>query len=1137
MKADRKTTKPISRGKSKTQEVPPTHKAVTPKPHEKKTESKQAETALHSAEENYRSIFEQAPVGIFQSTPQGRFRNVNSAMAQIYGYDSPEQMITEITSISDQVYVNSSTRQEFQRVLAERGEIHNSLDEHYRKDGSHIWTQTTARAIKDKDGKVLFYEGFIIDVTERLQEQQQLHESEERFRALIENASDMILTITADGNLNYVSPAALRITGYQADEVIGRNIVEFIHADDLPLALQALASRSKISGLAPDPIELRFHHKDGMWRIVEILGNNLLEYPAVKGIVLNVRDITDRKQAEATVRESEDRYRDLVENSQDLICTHDLNGQILSANPRAEKMLGYEHTALLQMNFRDILAPEARPGLTAYLRRITKRGADQGQMIVQTKTGERRIWEYNNTLRTEGVSTPIVRGMARDITERKQAEQEIDRLARFPSENPNPVLRLSRDGIVMYANAASGALLAMWGCAVGGSAPQFWRDLAAQLLVSRENKTVEVELDGKVYSMFVTPVAEPGYVNLYGRDITERRRAEEALRKSEERFRALIQYSQDAITLLAADGTVLYDSPSISRVLGYDPAERLGRSVFEFVDPEERRNMAHGFARFAQQVGAVAPSEVRFLHKDGTLRQIEGVRTNLLHEPAVRAVVVNYRDITERKQAEETLRLRASYLAAIIENQPGLVWLKDADCRFLTVNQAFSDSCGKASPAELMGKTDFDIWPKELAEKYRGDDVRVMKNKISTMVEEPIADRGETKWFETFKTPVLDDRGQVIGTTGYSRDITERKRAEEDLRASQLIIEGIINAIPMRVFWKDKNLVYLGCNAAFAHDAGFTDSKDVIGKDDYQMGWRDQAELYRGDDRQVIESGSSKLNVEEPQTTPEGNIITLLTSKVPLRNSKGETIGVLGMYMDITERKRAEEAVRDSEKHFRALIENSSDAITLLDAKGIAIYDSPASPGMLGYAPEDWIGRDVFALIHPDDLPKSRDLFQHLGETPGDRVTLTFRVRHKSGSWLWIEMVATNLLAEPSVQAIVLNYRDITDRKQAEETLQETQAHLRAVLNNVPITIFATDSHGVFTLSEGKGLEHVGLKPSENVGTSALDLYGSLPFVERAGKATTGMDVIRRVLAGETVTAFNELRGVYFENHISPLLG
>jgi PAS domain S-box-containing protein len=148
-------------------------------------------------------------------------------------------------------------------------------------------------------------------------------------------------------------------------------------------------------------------------------------------------------------------------------------------------------------------------------------------------------------------------------------------------------------------------------------------------------------------------------------------------------------------------------------------------------------------------------------------------------------------------------------------------------------------------------------------------------------------------------------------------DITERKRTEEALRASQQIIEGIIDAIPVRVFWKDKDLVYLGCNTAFARDAGFADPKDVIGKDDYQMGWRDQAELYRADDREVIESGCSKLLSEEPQTTPEGNTITLLTSKIPLRSSKGEISGVLGTYMDITERKRAEEEHKKLEAQFR----------------------------------------------------------------------------------------------------------------------------------------------------------------------------------------------------------------------------
>jgi signal transduction histidine kinase/CheY-like chemotaxis protein len=160
----------------------------------------------------------------------------------------------------------------------------------------------------------------------------------------------------------------------------------------------------------------------------------------------------------------------------------------------------------------------------------------------------------------------------------------------------------------------------------------------------------------------------------------------------------------------------------------------------------------------------------------------------------------------------------------------------------------------------------------------------------------------------------------------------ERKQTEEALRASQQIIEGIINAIPVRVFWKDKNLVYLGCNAAFARDAGFADPKDLIGKDDYQMGWRAQADLYRDDDRQVIESGYAKLLVEEPQTNPQGNTLTLLTSKIPLRDSEGGISGLLGSYLDITDRKLAEEKIIKAKREW----EDTFDAITEL----IFIHDS-----------------------------------------------------------------------------------------------------------------------------------------------------------------------------------------------------
>jgi PAS domain S-box-containing protein len=139
------------------------------------------------------------------------------------------------------------------------------------------------------------------------------------------------------------------------------------------------------------------------------------------------------------------------------------------------------------------------------------------------------------------------------------------------------------------------------------------------------------------------------------------------------------------------------------------------------------------------------------------------------------------------------------------------------------------------------------------------------------------------------------------------RSLRDQAQSAEAVREANQVIEGILSTIPVRVFWKGRNLTYLGCNQAFAHDAGFSNPKDIIGKDDSQMGWRDQAELYRADDRAVIVSGRPRLLIEEPQTTPAGDTIWLITSKVPLRDPTGEIRGVLGTYMDITERKRMEE--------------------------------------------------------------------------------------------------------------------------------------------------------------------------------------------------------------------------------------
>ncbi len=150
----------------------------------------------------------------------------------------------------------------------------------------------------------------------------------------------------------------------------------------------------------------------------------------------------------------------------------------------------------------------------------------------------------------------------------------------------------------------------------------------------------------------------------------------------------------------------------------------------------------------------------------------------------IRWVIEYVRDITERKRIEEELQKSIHQQTAILNNIPDIAWLKDKESRFIAVNKPYAEACG-ASPEDLVGKTDLDIWHKDLAERYRADDRDVMETGRRKQVEEPLIDKdGRKTWIETIKTPIYDDRGNVIGTTGIARDVTERKRTEEALRTA-----------------------------------------------------------------------------------------------------------------------------------------------------------------------------------------------------------------------------------------------------------------------------------------------------------------------------------------------------------------
>ncbi len=312
------------------------------------------------------------------------------------------------------------------------------------------------------------------------------------------------------------------------------------------------------------------------------------------------------------------------------------------------------------------------------------------------------------------------------------------------------------------------------------------------------------------------------------------------------------------------------------------------------------------------------------------------------------------------------------------------------------------------------------------------------------------------------------------------RDNTEHQRKKEVLHESEQLIEGILNAMPVRVFWKDLNLNYLGCNALFARDAGFADPKDIIGKDDSQMGWRDQVELYRSDDRQVIESGCSKLLIEEPQTTPEGNTITLLSSKVPLRNSEGEICGMLGTYLDITKRKLAEA----EQAHLAAIVQSSEDPIVGMTPQGIVTSWNASAEKVFGYPANEMVGQPILRVIPFDRQHEEEEILGKIQRGENVQHYETVRLR-KDGSSLEVSLTVSAIKDSAGrITGASKVMRDITERKKTEEQIAEQAA----LLDKTQDAIMVSDLEGK-VLFWNKGAELMyGWTREEALGRVVRDL-------------------------------------------------
>jgi two-component system, cell cycle sensor histidine kinase and response regulator CckA len=496
-------------------------------------------------------------------------------------------------------------------------------------------------------------------------------------------------------------------------------------------------------------------------------------------------------------------------------------------------------------------------------------------------------------------------------------------------------------------------------------------------------------------------------------------------------FRAVYDQALHPAGIVDLQGVLRHANRTAQELTGEDPSKFIGRPFWETSwwapASEDREKLRDGIRRAAR--GEFVQFETTHPDSDGARRRMDfTLRPARDDDGQVFCLIAEARDITARKEAEEALREKTVELERYFNNALDLLCIADTNGYFRRLNPAWETALGyRVEELEGQRFLDFihpdDLEPTLLALSRLGEQKEVLD-----FVNRYRARDGSYRWIEWRSFP----SGNAIYAA--ARDITEGTLARTALEESRRMLRLVLDTIPVRVFWKDDEGRYQGCNRPFASDAGFASPEALLGKTDYDMGWRKQAELYRADDRQVIASGVPKLGYEEPQTTPSGAQLCLRTSKIPLRDGEGRIVGVLGTYEDITESKQAERALRESVTQLRTVVTNAPIVLFSFDRNGIFTLSEGKGLAGMGNVMGEVLGRSIYEVFRdqPDALGNMRRA--HAGETFSTPVSIGDRVFEAHHTPLPDDQGAYS----GTIGVLV----DITERQRAEEERGRLQAQL-----------------------------------------------------------------------------------------------
>jgi PAS domain S-box-containing protein len=647
------------------------------------TEEREAKIALEKSEQQFRKVLANSRDAVYQINLESKsFDYVSPAVKQITGYE-PQRFLSEGFAFGNALVHPDDLRTIEQSVSeairsSDPGRV--AYDLEYRlktREKGYRWISEKRTIARDETGRARAIIAVARDVTEDKEVEEKLHFQNSLLESQSEASLDGILVVGASGEILYWNKFFHDLLKISDSILAERNIQKVWRSVCETLAkpadfLQMLEYLEQFP-LVKDQVDLELIDGDVLECYTAPVEN---KEKLSEGRIWYFRDVTRRRKIETALQESEDRYRDLVENSHDLICTHDLEGRILSANQTAVNILGYEQAELLKGKIQDLLDESHRDQFEPYIAQIKEHGQARGLMRVKSRRGETRIWEFRNTLRHLDVDEPVVRGVATDVTERKRASKllrESEEKYRIVAETATDgIITIDRRSTILFVNASAEKIFGytteeMLGANLTMLMPDYLRKLHQNSLdqyvdqgrrhinwrgtelqgLKKNGEAVDIEV-----SFGESKSGDSHYFTGIIRDITERKLAEQKLIESEKQYRFVAEAMPQQIWTATPDGTIDYVNTRCYDYFGVSPENPAGIGWQQVVHPEDLAASIKNWTK-SLATGDVYETEFRLKNAAGVYRWHLGRATAMLNEKGeISKWFGTNTDIDDLKQAE-----------------------------------------------------------------------------------------------------------------------------------------------------------------------------------------------------------------------------------------------------------------------------------------------------------------------------------------------------------------------------------------------------------------------------------------------------------------------------------------------------